>query len=315
MNPAFSVIFFTTASGAGYGLIALFGIGAMLGLLPDDRWFGGISLGVALALVSAGLLSSTFHLGHPERAWRAFSQWRTSWLSREGVLAVLTFVPAGLLWLVWVLCGPGIWTMILGPFAAALALATVWATAMIYASLKPIHQWHNKWVLPNYLAMALFTGGVLLYGLLHLWGPALALAGEAALVAGLIALTLKRLYWNFIDRTQAESTPETATGLGHLGKVRLFEAPHTESNYLLKEMGFKVGRKHAAKLRRMTLIAGFYIPILLTMLALTSAGQSVAVASSLLSILSVAIGILAERWLFFAEAKHTVTLYYGAERV
>ena len=210
MNPAFSVIFFTTASGAGYGLIALFGIGAMLGLLPDDRWFGGVSLGVALALVSAG---------------------------------------------------------------------------------------------------------VLLYGLLHLWGPALPLAGEAALVAGLIALTLKRLYWNFIDRTQAESTPETATGLGHLGKVRLFEAPHTESNYLLKEMGFKVGRKHAAKLRRIALIAGFYIPILLTMLALTSAGQSVAVASSLLSVLSIAIGIVAERWLFFAEAKHTVMLYYGAERV
>src|SRR5690606_30555761 len=133
MNPAFSVIFFTTASGAGYGLIALFGIGAMLGLLPDDRWFGGVSLGVALALVSAGLLSSTFHLGHPERAWRAFSQWRTSWLSREGVLSVLAFVPAGLLWLAWIVCGPGLWTMILGPIAAALALATVWATAMIYA--------------------------------------------------------------------------------------------------------------------------------------------------------------------------------------
>ena len=158
MNPAFSVIFFTTASGAGYGLIALFGIGAMLGLLPDDRWFGGISLGVALALVSAGLLSSTFHLGHPERAWRAFSQWRTSWLSREGVLAVLTFVPAGLLWLVWVLCGPGIWTMILGPIAAALALATVWATAMIYASLKAIDAWYTPLTPASYLLFSAATG-------------------------------------------------------------------------------------------------------------------------------------------------------------
>jgi len=94
MHPAFSVIFFTTASGAGYGLLALLGVSAASGLLPSDRWLGAVALGLALALVTAGLLSSTAHLGRPERAWRAFSQWRSSWLSREGVMSIITFVPA-----------------------------------------------------------------------------------------------------------------------------------------------------------------------------------------------------------------------------
>jgi len=73
MHPAFSVIFFTTASGAGYGLLALLGLSAASGMLASNRWLGAVSLGFALALVTAGLLSSTSHLGHPERAWRAFS--------------------------------------------------------------------------------------------------------------------------------------------------------------------------------------------------------------------------------------------------
>jgi DMSO reductase anchor subunit len=80
MHPAFSVIFFTTASGAGYGLLALLGILAPLGLVPADAGFGALALGLALVLITAGLLASSLHLGHPERAWRAFSQWRSSWL-------------------------------------------------------------------------------------------------------------------------------------------------------------------------------------------------------------------------------------------
>src|SRR3546814_17976234 len=87
MHPAYSVVFFTTASGAGYGLLALMGLFGALGLLPPDPWLGAVGLGMALAAITAGLLSSTVHLGHPERAWRAFSQWRSSWLSREGVAA------------------------------------------------------------------------------------------------------------------------------------------------------------------------------------------------------------------------------------
>src|SRR5215475_8269777 len=102
MNPAFSIVFFSTASGAGFGLLLLTGIAAPLGLVPQDRWFALVTLIVGVVLAVAGLLSSTLHLGRPERAWRAFSQWRTSWLSREGVMMVATVVPAGVLAIGWV---------------------------------------------------------------------------------------------------------------------------------------------------------------------------------------------------------------------
>ena len=105
MHPAYSVIFFTTATGAGYGLLGLLGLLSVLGMAPADFWFGIVGFGLAFGLIASGLLSSTGHLGHPERAWRAFSQWRSSWLSREGVVAVVTFVPAGLFAIGWVILG------------------------------------------------------------------------------------------------------------------------------------------------------------------------------------------------------------------
>jgi len=95
MDPAYSVILFTSSSGAGYGLIAWLALARLSGMWHLDPVAAVITCLVALALITTGLLSSTFHLGHPERAWRAMSQWRTSWLSREGVLAILTY-PAAL---------------------------------------------------------------------------------------------------------------------------------------------------------------------------------------------------------------------------
>ena len=37
--------------------------------------------------MSLGLLSSVLHLANPKNAWRSFSRFRTSWLSREAVFA------------------------------------------------------------------------------------------------------------------------------------------------------------------------------------------------------------------------------------
>src|SRR5690242_347938 len=132
MHPAYSVIFFTSASGGGYLLLALLGLLGAFGILPADPVLGVVGFGVGFVMVTAGLLSSTFHLGHPERAWRAFSQWRSSWLSREGVLSVATFLPSGLLAIVWVFFGRA--PLVLAILTVAFALATVSATAMIYAS-------------------------------------------------------------------------------------------------------------------------------------------------------------------------------------
>src|ERR1700742_2118340 len=156
MNPAYSVIFFTAASGGGYGLLVWLGLLGADGYLPADRWFALVGFAWALLMVTAGLLSSTFHLGRPERAWRAFSQWRSSWLSREGVLSVATYVPAGLFAILWIFFGRIL--MPLGLLTAVFAILTVCATAMIYASLKTVQRWSNGLVLPNYLLLGLATG-------------------------------------------------------------------------------------------------------------------------------------------------------------
>src|SRR6201985_1219709 len=133
MHPAYSVIVFTTASGAGYGLLIWLCVAAGLKLVPLDPPLGFIGLGLALALVTFGLLASTLHLGRPERAWRAFSQWRTSWLSREGVMSIFTYIPAGVLGLGWVF-GALLPQQISVASAVALwcALITLWGTGMIY---------------------------------------------------------------------------------------------------------------------------------------------------------------------------------------
>jgi DMSO reductase anchor subunit len=124
---------------------------------------------------------------------------------------------------------------------------------------------------------------------------------------------LKVRYWRFIDRTDSESDAGTATGLGVLGRVRLFEAPHTSENYLMKEMGFRIARKHAAKLRIIALIGAFFLPQLLTLVELLLPSALIPVCAVAAAAIAT-VGVLVERWLFFAEAKHTVTLYYGAER-
>jgi DMSO reductase anchor subunit len=307
MNPAPSIVFFTTASGAGYGLLFWLGLLRPLGLLPASANAALVALILALALITAGLLSSTLHLGNPQRAWRAVSQWRSSWLSREGVAAIVTYIPAGLF-------GLGLWfglpvlTAIAGLLAAAGAVATVYCTAMIYASLKPIRQWHHPLVVPGYLTLAAFSGAALLAMLAAFWGGG-AFPAVLALLAGAIAVVLKRAYWQAIDTAAPIATAESATSLGFIGKVRPLDPPHTESNYLLREMGFRVARKHAAKLRLLALVGGFALPMLLALLALVAGGGAAAAALTLGAVLALA-GLLVERWLMFAEATHTVTLYY-----
>src|SRR5690349_17909531 len=262
MHPASSLILFTVLSGAGYGLLVVLGLAAASGAAPADPWLGGLGVGGALLLVSAGLLASTAHLGHPERAWRAMSQWRSSWLSREGVAAIATYLPAAAFGLLWVFLGKV--SAMAGVLAALGAIVTVCCTAMIYRSLKPVPRWHNAWVLPNYLLAALMSGALCLALVVQPFGshPGISALAVAAVAMAAIA---KVGYWRFIDGETATATAGTATGLGHLGEVRLFEAPHTSQNYLLKEMGFAIARKHSIKLRRIALVAGYGLAFLLSL--------------------------------------------------
>ncbi|MCB2099260.1 MAG: dimethyl sulfoxide reductase anchor subunit, partial [Rhodobacterales bacterium] len=268
MHPAFSVIFFTVFSGAGYGLLALMALGGLTGWLPRDPAFGAFGIAIGVAAVTAGLLSSTFHLGHPERAWRALTQWRSSWLSREGVAALLAYGPITLLAYCWVFqpdaASFGLWAglTVLG------AVVTVYCTAMIYASLQTIQQWSNPWTIAAYLVLGLAGGLLWLAALAPTLGVAPRGLGVAAIAGLALGWIVKRAYWAHIDGAAPRATTETATGLGAHGPgkggtVRPFEAPHTADNYLLKEMGYQVARKHAGKLRRQAQVLGFALPALL----------------------------------------------------
>ncbi len=312
MHPSVSIIFFTTASGAGYGLLALMGLFGAFGLLPADRGVGLVGLVPALGLIVAGLLASTFHLGHPERAWRALSQWKTSWLSREGVMAILTFVPAALLFIGWVfLENLGPIYALAGIVSAVAAVVTVYCTAMIYASLKPIRQWHMPLVAPIYLLLALLTGAVAVTVVAYMFKAEHGVYGWLMLLAAVSAWVVKVLYWRRIDGEKPATTRETATGLGHLGQVRPLEPPHTSPNYLQKEMVFRVARDHARRLRWLVQAMTFAAPAITGVLLIGTSGNAFGLLLSIMALMFVGIGVLFERWLFFAEAEHTVGLYYN----
>ncbi len=335
MHPALSVIFFTVISGAGYGLLCLLGIGLVADprVLPRNEALLCLALGAAAA--AAGLTSSLFHLGQPQRAWRALSQWRSSWLSREGVSALASFVPVCALAVMLLVQAEPLYIRLAALVLAALAVSTVYCTAQIYASLKTIRAWHNSYVTPGYILLGLLCGAAWLLGVHSLFARSLdtmlelradlgaivnhlmmqtALGLLVALLA-LISMVLKILYWRFLATARAVATIESATGLGRFGRVRSAEPPHTEENYLTREMGFKLARKHAAPLRK---IAGLLIGMLPALIAPLLLWPPVAMTISFASICSFAIaisvtaGCFIERWLFFAEAKHVVTLYYGA---
>ncbi len=311
MHPAYSVIVFTTASGAGYGLLFWLSVAHVFDALPGGRWVAFSLILLALVLVTAGLLASTLHLGHPERALGAFSQWRSSWLSREGVAAVATYVPAGGLALIWLLGLETGLTSLLAILSAAGAIATVWCTGMIYGSLRTIRQWHMTLVPTVYLALAAATGAVLLAAILALAGHATVWAPVLTLASLVGAAVLKLTYWKRIDADPGQYTIEDATGLGYLGTVRPLDPPHTRPNFVMREMGYQVARAHAEKLRRSATIALFAVPGLLALAALLTGSHSI---FFILAVLAAAGGALLERWLFFAEAEHVSQLYYGKAR-
>ena len=241
MHPAYSVILFTTASGAGLGLLAWLALLGMLDAIPAARWLGVAGLGLAFLLVTGGLIASTTHLGRPERAWRAFSQWRTSWLSREGVMAVATVVPAAVLAVGWVGLGSvdGLFAIAAG-LAVVCAVLTLYATGMIYASLRTIRQWYQPLTAPIYVALGLASGAVLLRLLLAIFVEFDQWSAWLAIVGLVVSAALKWAYWLGIDGELRTYTAEAATGLGHLGKVRALEPPHTQPNFVMREMGYRI---------------------------------------------------------------------------
>jgi DMSO reductase anchor subunit len=181
---------------------------------------------------------------------------------------------------------------------------------MIYASLRTIRQWYQPLTMPVYVVLGLASGAVLLNLLIATTGRSSPLP---VLCAALLACgaALKWAYWARIDGELRTFTAKAATGLGRLGAVRVLEAPHTQPNFIMREMGYSVARKHAVLLRRLALLFAFALPF--AVLLVLPPGGTRGLIAALLAALSMAVGLAVERWLFFAEAEHVAMLYYGRD--
>ena len=288
MHPASSVIIFNTFSGLGFGLLFWLGLGVLVPTgLSAFIWFA-----IAYLFAVGGLIASTFHLGHPERAIKAFSQWKTSWLSREGICAVFALIVMAIYGAGLVFAGTRLG--FLGWIGGIASLGVVFTTSMIYTQMKTVPRWRH-WTTPAmYLILAL-GGGALL-------GGQVKIAAVLFIVGGI----LQMYAWGTGDTRLAASgtSMATATGLGHIGQVRAFEPPHTGTNYLMREFIHEVGRKHADQLRIIVIGLAFLLPIILLLLPHNHLFAALAVLSHIA-------GVLTLRWLFFAQAEHVVGLYYG----
>ncbi|MDP3194575.1 DmsC/YnfH family molybdoenzyme membrane anchor subunit [Tabrizicola sp.] len=288
MHPAPSVILFSTLSGLGFGFLALLGWGA----LQPSGWAAFFLWALGYGLAVAGLMASAFHLGNPKNALKAFTQWRTSWLSREAWASVVTLLILAPMALsdIFGLGQP----RLIGQIGGVLALVTVLTTAMIYTQIKAVPRWHH-WLTPVMFLTFALAGGAMLSGMRI--APVLLLAVAVVLWA----------VWQVGDGAfaRAGQTMGTATGLDRLGVPSVLDPAHTAGNYLKRGMIFVVGRKHAAKLRKLALVLASVLPAVILLLPLGVWGIALATTLHLA-------GALAARWLFFAEAEHVVGLYYGA---
>ena len=290
MNPAWSVVLFTTLSGAGQGLyLALFAAQAQGRLLQ-----AGTAL--ALGLLGAGLLASFFHLGHPERAWRAAARWRTSWLSRE-VIVLPVFMALVLAY--------GLEPRLaLGALGAAACLALFVCTGMIYACLPFLQEWRTPLTVVNFTLLGCASGLTAAAALAAWLEPSLArgLAG-AAFTIGALAYFGRIAALARNARLRPKSTLATAIGVKH-PRIRQIAQGAMGGSFNTRE--FFHGRpREVVRAARWTLLAlVFPVP---AALILAGPASSALLAAAFLAQYA---GLLAERWYFFAEAKHPQNLYY-----
>ena len=307
MNPAFSVVIFTTIAGAAQGLVVTLAVAMLSGVAMSAGFIGG-ALIVAEVMLLIGLGASFAHLGRPERAWRAVLMWRTSWLSRE-VIVLPAFIGVVALW--WLALRMNIDTalsLVLLPLAAIFLAALLWyCTAMIYACLRFIEEWAQPLTLVNFTLIGLSSGLILATALAALAGETalLQLSGPGALAFTVIAWATRMLALRHNAAIKHKSTLQSATGI---------QSP----NLVQKSMGMSAGSfntreffhgRTLAALKQVKLafiVLCFALPAALALWGVLSGSANAWV----LALLVQAPGLVAERWFFFAQAKHPQNLYY-----
>ncbi|WP_316368057.1 sulfite dehydrogenase subunit SoeC [Candidatus Thiodiazotropha sp. CDECU1] len=321
MHPAFSVIFLTTLIGAGQGLFLALYTGqlySLANLLPaqSDNFYAMGSL-IALLLLIGGLVASIFHLGRPERAWRAATQWRTSWLSRE-VIALpaamgLTFLYGLFHYLHWtdplfVVSDtlPVDITLIIGALGTLATFVLFLCTAMIYASLRFIKAWHSPLTVANFLFLGIASGFMLAAALSAYKGTELVtFYGTWAVVATLLGAVSRgsSLYRN--SRFRCKVALQSAVGVHH---TQLHQKAQGFMGGSFNTREFFHGKSDAflLSLRYLFLLMVFVLPIILILLAYMLESSSLPIAAFGIQYA----GLVLERYHFFTEARHPQNLYY-----
>ena len=307
MNPAFSVVVFTTAAGAGQGLVVALAI-ALLAGMPLAPASVRSSLLVAILLLVVGLASSFLHLGRPLRAWRAAAMWRTSWLSRE-VIVLPAFIALVACW--WLAARePGSTpARLVLPLAAIAVAALLWyCTAMIYACLRFIEEWAQPLTVVNFILLGLSSGSVLASALAALAGEnrALALAAPLALVVTLIAWVSRTAAWRRNADLRHRSTLQSATGIAS-ARLAQTSMGMSAGSFNTREFFHRASAAALHRIKGIAIVLGFALPALLMAGVIVGALPELACVAALVA---QAPGLIADRWLFFAQAKHPQNLYY-----
>jgi sulfite dehydrogenase (quinone) subunit SoeC len=308
MHPAFSILFFTTLAGAAQGLLVVLAL-AVLGGVEMSAGFLSASILLAEVLLVAGLASSFLHLGRKMRAWRAVLMWRTSWMSRE-VIVLPAFIGIVALW--WLALavgatGPVAWLMPLLVVAGAIVLW--YCTAMIYACLRFIEEWAHPLTLVNFALIGLSSGLVLACAIGAVAGEAafVRLAGPCAFAVTLAAGILRSMALRRNATLRHKSTLQSATGIrsGHLVQKSM---GMSAGSFNTREFFHGASAMVLRNVKRGSQLASFVLPLLLMLWAVSGSGALPWV----LAILVQAPGVLADRWFFFAQARHPQNLYYQA---
>ena len=308
MHPSKSIIFFTVISGTGYGIF----IGLLFNILFMEISYSlnyklFISL-VSFLMIVLGLLSSTLHLGHPERAWRAFSQWKSSWLSREGLVSVITFFPMVLFYYFWINNINGYVFLLI--ILCIFSLLTIFCTGQMYATLKTIPSWNNSLVTPIYIFNGITVGSLFVYSINFYFNYSTFLYEKFIIITIILNLLLKISYWILI-RQKTDTNIQTAVGIKSKN-ISFFEGPHTGKNYLTTEMINKSNNKNNNFLRLTFCILTFIIPLyMINQYSTLVADQFILKLSMIFVFILALVGMIIERYLFFIQSKHVVGLYYG----
>ncbi|UOG92664.1 MAG: dimethyl sulfoxide reductase anchor subunit [Candidatus Thiothrix sulfatifontis] len=324
MHPAFSVIFLTTLIGTGQGLfLALYTgqvyntFGVVGDAMPPLALYvvGTIVVTVLMAL---GLFASFFHLGRPERAWRAATMWRTSWLARE-VIVLPAFAGAAFIWGALHYVGfdpimltagavPIKLTLIVGFAAGLLAFLLYVCTGMIYAAVKFIQEWATPFTIVNYTLLGLASGFSLAAALGAYFGSSLVDAYIFwAVLFTLVGFVSRMFALRRNGRLKHKSTVCTAIGVRH-PKITQISQGAMGGSFNTREFFHHQSPQFLQTVKLFFLIVAFIVPVTLMVIGWSNQLALVLLASALIQY----VGLLAERWFFFAQANHPQNLYYQA---